>query len=245
MNDIQIFNSPEFGEIRTVMIEGEAWFVGNDIARVLGYAKPKGAVQNHVDSEDKQVAPIQGPAGEVGMTVVNESGMYALIFGSKLESAKRFKKWVTSEVLPTIHRTGQYGQARLPMTIPEQIQLIAQGHVELKAEIDSVKEDLEQFKMNMPILGIEIDRITEAVHKRGVDAMGGKGSNAYNDRSLRGRVYSDIYRELKRQFGVTTYKAIRRNQCELAISVIDEYELPFVLAEAISDCNAQIGMGVA
>ncbi len=97
----------------------------------------------------------------------------------------------------------------------------------------------------MPILGIEIDKITEEVHKRGVNALGGKESNAYNNRSLRGKVYSDIYRELKRQFGVSSYKAIKRNQCELAISIINEYELPFVLADQIKDCNAQITMGVA
>lgn len=246
MNDIQIFNSPEFGEIRTVIIEGEPWFVGRDIALKLGYAKPQNALKDNVDEGDARKQGIPDSNNHIQqMVIVNEAGLYSLIFGSKLESAKKFKKWVTSEVLPTIRKTGQYGQARLPMTIPEQIQLIAQGHVELKAEIDSVKEDLEQFKMNMPILGIEIDRITEAVHKRGVDALGGKESNAYNDRSLRGRVYSDIYRELKRQFGVTTYKAIRRNQCDLAISIIDEYELPFVLAEEIRDCNAQIGIEVA
>lgn len=244
MNTIQIFNSPEFGEIRTVVIDGEPWFAGKDLSGSLGYKDNTSAMRN-VDAEDKRVCPLSTPSGIQNMTVVNEGGMYALIFGSKLESAKKFKKWVTSEVLPSIRKTGQYGQARLPMTIPEQIQLIAQGQVGLKAEIDSVKEELEQFKMNMPILGIEIDKITAVVHKRGIDALGGKGSNAYNDRSLRGKVYSDIYRELKRQFGVTTYKAIRRNQCDLAISVIDEYELPLVLAGEIRDCNAQISIEVA
>lgn len=116
---------------------------------------------------------------------------------------------------------------------------------EVNEKVEAVNKDLQDFKMDLPILGIEIDRITSAVHKRGVNALGGKESNAYNDRSLRGKVYSDIYRELKRQFGVATYKAIKRNQCDLAISVIDEYELPFVLAEQIKDCNAQINMEVA
>lgn len=116
---------------------------------------------------------------------------------------------------------------------------------QVEQKVSSVKQDLEDFKMDLPILGIEIDRITEAVHKRGVNALGGKETNAYNDRSLRGKVYSDIYRELKRQFGVTTYKAIKRNQCDLAISIIDEYELPYVLAEQIKDCNAQMSMEVA
>lgn len=116
---------------------------------------------------------------------------------------------------------------------------------QVEQRVETVKQDLEDFKMDMPILGIEIDKITAAVHKRGVNALGGKESNAYNDRSLRGKVYSDVYRELKRQFGVTTYKAIKRSQCDLAISVIDEYELPLVLADQIHDCNAQMNMGVA
>lgn len=116
---------------------------------------------------------------------------------------------------------------------------------QVEQRVETVKQDLEDFKMDMPILGIEIDKITAAVHKRGVNALGGKESNAYDDRSLRGKVYSDIYRELKRQFGVTTYKAIKRSQCDLAISVIDEYELPLVLADQIHDCNAQMNMGVA
>lgn len=115
---------------------------------------------------------------------------------------------------------------------------------QVEQRVETVKQDLEDFKMDLPILGIEIDKITAAVHKRGVNALGGKESNAYNDRSLRGKVYSDIHRELKRQFGVTAYKAIKRNQCDLAISVIDEYELPLVLADQIKDCNAQINMGV-
>lgn len=116
---------------------------------------------------------------------------------------------------------------------------------EVNEKVEAVNKDLQDFKMDLPILGIEIDKITETVHRRGVNALGGKESNAYSDRSLQGKVYSDIYRELKRQFGVTTYKAIKRNQCDLAISVIDEYELPFVLKEQIKDCNAQMNMGVA
>lgn len=132
-----------------------------------------------------------------------------------------------------------------PLTAVEQLQLQTQAILEVHEEVKAVNDDLQQFKAEMPILGIEIDKITEAVHKRGVAALGGKESNAYNDRSLRGKVYSDIYRELKRQFGVTTYKAIKRNQCDLAVSIVDEYELPLVLAEQVRDCNAQMNMEVA
>ena len=109
MEGIEIFSNQEFGEIRTVVIDGEPWFVGKDVALALGYEKPRNAIATHVDVEDKKGAPIQGsPGGTQEMIVINESGMYALIFGSKLESAKRFKHWVTSEVLPAIRKTGRY-----------------------------------------------------------------------------------------------------------------------------------------
>ena len=116
---------------------------------------------------------------------------------------------------------------------------------QVETRVESVNQDLQDFKMDMPILGIEIDKITAAVKKKGVHCLGGKESNAYKDKSLRGKVYHDIYRELKRQFGVTTYKAIKRNQCDLAIEVIERYALPYVLAEQIKDCNAQMNMEVA
>ena len=116
---------------------------------------------------------------------------------------------------------------------------------QVESKVESVNQDLQDFKMDMPILGIEIDKITSAVKKKGVKCLGGKESNAYKDISLRGKVYHDIYRELKRQFGVSTYKAIKRNQCDLAVEVIGRYELPYVLAEQIRDCNAQISMEVA
>lgn len=109
MNGIQIFNSEEFGRVRLVLINDEPWIVGKDVAEALGYEKPRNAIAMHVDDEDKKGAPIQGPLGGTQqMTIINESGMYALIFGSKLPSAKRFKHWVTSEVLPTIRKTGRY-----------------------------------------------------------------------------------------------------------------------------------------
>ncbi len=116
---------------------------------------------------------------------------------------------------------------------------------QVETRVESVNQDLQDFKMDMPILGIEIDKITAAVKKKGVHCLGGKESNAYKDKSLRGKVYHDIYRELKRQFGVTTYKAIKRNQCDLAVEVIERYALPYVLAEQIKDCNAQMNMEVA
>lgn len=109
MNEIQIFNNEEFGQIRTILINEEPWMVGKDVAQALGYKNPQEAIREHVDEEDKGVSEILTPGGKQKMPVINESGLYSLIFSSRLESAKRFKRWVTSEVLPAIRRSGSYG----------------------------------------------------------------------------------------------------------------------------------------
>lgn len=109
MYELEIFKNEEFGEIRMIMINNEPWFVGKDIAEVLGYVKERNAIAAHVEAEDKKVAPIQGVlGGKQAMTIINESGLYSLILSSKLPNAKKFKHWVTSEVLPTIRKHGAY-----------------------------------------------------------------------------------------------------------------------------------------
>lgn len=237
MNDIQIFNNPDFGEIRTVIIDGEPWFVSKDISDKLGYAKPANMVKL-VDEDDKR--NLRGsdlePGSKAQISAVNESGLYAAIFGSKQENAKKFKKWVTSEVLPSIRKTGGYG---VPHTIPEQIQLLAQGNVELNKRVDDIQAEVEALKMDLPILPIEADKITEAVRKKGVAVLGGKQSNAYNNRGLRQKLYNDLYSNLKYNFGVKSYKSIKRSQCDKAIEVIQRYEPPFFLAVMIDNENSQ------
>ena len=113
MSSIQIFNNPEFGDIRTVDQNGEPWFVGKDIAAALGYSDTFGALKKHVDEQDKQNCQNDSFETPRGMTIINESGVYSLIFGSKLEGAVRFKRWVTSEVLPTLRKTGSYMMPKL------------------------------------------------------------------------------------------------------------------------------------
>lgn len=240
MNDIQIFNNPEFGEIRTVIIDGEPWFVGVDIAKALGYKKPTDAVNNNVDEGDSTREGVSDRNNHIQQTIViNESGLYSLIFGSKLESAKKFKKWVTSEVLPSIRKTGAYGQPQLPQTTDGKIALLAQGHTELKAEVDEIRSDLEALKMDLPILPVESDRITEAVRKKGVSVLGGKSAPAYQNKGLRTKLYNNLYANLKYNFGTRTYKSIKRSQVDKAIEIINAYKPPFFLAQMIENENAQ------
>ena len=238
MNEIQIFNSEEFGDIRTVQLNNETYFIGRDVAAALGYERAVKAIQDHVDTEDKDEVPIRDSIGRMQKTpVINESGLYALIFGSKLESAKRFKHWVTSEVLPAIRKTGNY---KVPMTIEEQLQIVAKGTLEVKEEIKRVDNDLQNFKEDMPLLALECQRITRAKNQKVVPLMGGKKAPAYKNKSLMHKVYSDVDAQLRREFGVNTYKAIKRSQCDLAVKIIEDYVLPMYLKEEIDAENSQL-----
>lgn len=114
MNELKIFDNEEFGEIRTVVINGEPWFVGRDVAEALGYKDTTQAIRKNVCEEDKLTRLVDGGGQKREAVIVNESGLYSLIFSSKLESAKRFKHWVTSEVIPSIRKTGTYQGEPLP-----------------------------------------------------------------------------------------------------------------------------------
>lgn len=127
-NELQIFNNPEFGNIRAVEIDGEPWLVGKDVARALGYGEGKSlanAVAKHVDTEDKGVTELMTPGGKQKMTIINESGMYALVFSSHLPDAKKFRRWVTSEVLPSIRKTGGY----IPTDGADDKEILARGYL--------------------------------------------------------------------------------------------------------------------
>ena len=149
MSELKIFENKEFGQVRIVMIDGEPWFVGKDVARPLGYGEGKSlnnAIANHVDDEDKGVTEMMTPGGKQNMTIINESGLYALIFGSKLKSAKEFKHWVTSEVLPSVHKTGKYEANKNNTIIPTvvgsvtQIPPLGNWYDKMKLRIDALCE---------------------------------------------------------------------------------------------------------
>lgn len=129
----------------------------------------------------------------------------------------------------------------VPQTIPEQIQLLAQGHVELQAEVDNIKAEVENIKNDLPVLPVEADDIVRAVKKKGVSVLGGKDSNAYKTLIIRQKVYTDLYWEMKHQFNVRTYKAIRRADAEKAIQIVERYEPPLYLAKEIEKANRKGG----
>lgn len=132
----------------------------------------------------------------------------------------------------------------VPMTTDQKIQLLAQGNVELTERIDKVDKDLQDFKADMPLLALECQRITRAKNQKVVPLMGGKSAPAYKNKSLMHKVYSDVDAQLRREFGVNTYKAIKRNQCDLAVKIIEDYVLPMYLKEEIDAENAQMCLAV-
>lgn len=177
MNQLEIFKNREFGEIRTVVINAEPWFVGKDIAEVLGYSNSRKAILDHVDDEDKiDGVTIRDSIGrDQAAVVINESGLYALIFGSKMASAKRFKHWVTSEVLPQIRKNGSY-QKRLT---PEEMMRIQLGMV------DDHENRIEHLENTMTIDYGRQQELKKSVNKRVIEVLGGKKAPVYKEMSKR------------------------------------------------------------
>ena len=209
MNELQIFNSEEFGKIRTVTINDEPWFVGKDVATALGYSNSRDAISKHVFDDDKGVAKCDTPSGRQEMSVINESGLYALIFGSKLDSAQRFKRWVTAEVLPSIRKTGTYQK---PLT-PEQIMRI---QLEM---IDDVSGRVTKLENTMNIDYGQQRVLEKEVATVVIESLGGKDSNAYQEISK--KVFAECNHDIKDYFNVNSRNNIPRLKFDDAVDYIE------------------------
>lgn len=146
MNELTIFENPEFGAIRTVKLDGEPWLVGKDVAEALGYTNPRKALIDHVDDEDKGVTKCYTPGGDQDMTIINESGLYSLVLSSKLPTARKFRRWVTSEILPSIRKTGGYN---LPKDYPSALRALAdteEKRLALLAENEAQRQVIADFE---------------------------------------------------------------------------------------------------
>lgn len=156
----EIFNHPEFGNLRCIEKDGEPWFVGKDVAMALGYSNTRDALSRHVDVEDKGVVNHDTPSGIQKMTIINESGLYSLILSSKLESAKRFKHWVTSEVLPCIRKTGGYvvGQENMPKEV-----LLAHAVLESQKIIEENAREIAKLHNECTLLNDQVEHSQEII----------------------------------------------------------------------------------
>lgn len=174
MNNIQLFNSPEFGQIRTITDNDGIYFVGKDVAEILGYANTRKALIDHVDLEDKGVTKCDTPGGVQDLTTINESGLYSLVLSSKLPSAKRFKRWVTSEVLPALRRQGGYmltGANETPEQIMARALKIADEALKRK---DALIEEMKPKAMFADAVGASdntclVGELAKMLRQNGVD----------------------------------------------------------------------------
>lgn len=233
MNDLQIFNNEEFGEVRTAVINDEPMFCLIDICKALEMSNPT-MVAQRLDDDERTKLDL-GRQGETNF--ITESGLYAVILRSDKPNAKKFRKWVTSEVLPTIRKTGSYNK---PMSTAEKIKLLAQGNEELNERVEKVEDKLDSLENDMPLYGCEIEELKNHISRRAINILDGKNSEAYKDASIRGTVYKDIYKQLKREYGyASTYKSLKRKYLAGAHEFVDCYAAPTYLQEQITDANAQ------
>ena len=234
-NEIKVFENTEFGSVRTLVINGEPYFVGKDVALILGYAKPRNAIAAHVDEEDKKVAPIQGDLGGTQeRTIINESGLYSLILLSKLPNAKNFKHWVTSEVLPSIRKTGSYSiQHKVDSYMIEDSIARAKRWIEEEEERRTLKLTVEHQKPMVMLAEERIDKkgcysltdVTKSLHfKRGQITRWAK-AQGFIHKTLtavnnKGEEYFKVYSTdgIHNQIGITEngLNYINQHACEIS-----------------------------
>lgn len=249
MNEIKIFEKKELGfKVRTIVNpDGSISVNAEDTA--IGYGWTQTQVKNGKEYTSVRWERLNGFSAECGFPhewgkddCLPESLFYMLGFKAGNDRALKYQQWLAMEVLPSLRKTGSYemsgGNKKLSAT--EQLRLQNQAILEVDEKVDAVNEDLQEFKRDMPLLALECQKITWAKNKKVVPLLGGKNAPAYKDGGLRSRVYRDLEKQLNREFGVNTYKAIKRSQCDLAIRIIEEYELPMALAEEIEDVNSQV-----
>ena len=162
MNELKIFNNPDFGEVRTMNIGGEPWFVGKDVAGVLGYSNPNDALKKRVDADDKGVAKCDTLGGAQELTIINESGLYSLVLSSKLPTAKAFKRWVTHDVIPSIRKNGGYIAGQEAMTAEE---LMAKALLVAKKTIEEKEAELSKATVQNTIMAPKADYFDELVER--------------------------------------------------------------------------------
>lgn len=229
LNQLEIFKNREFGEIRTVTVDGEPWFVAKDIAEILQYTNTQKAIRDHVDEEDKLTERIVLSGQNREVICINESGLYSLILSSKMPGAKRFKRWVTSEVLPQIRRTGTYQK---PMT-PQEMMRVQLGM------IDGHEERITHLENTMTVDYEQQQELKKTVNKRVIEVLGGKKALAYKEMSK--KVFSECNHDIQDYFRVNSRNNIPTKRYQEAVEYVEGWNPSNNTILEIRSCN--VGMG--
>ena len=221
MKELQNFNFSG-QDVRIIAINGEPWFVGKDVADILGYSNSRKALSDHVGDEDKGVTKSDTLGGNQNITIINESGLYSLILKSKKPEAKQFKRWVTSEVLPTIRKHGAYNvQPKIPTTQREMILLALAGNEETNQRIDAIEEQVTDLKENATLNPGEYGYIGRRINQRVSEVAKGYGNITQEQR---GKLYKDINQGVKAITGVSTRTQLRTKHYEVVLEFINDWE---------------------
>ncbi len=216
MQELQTFNFEEL-PVRTLEVDGEPYFIGKDVADILGYANGRDALSKHVDAEDKLTSQIATAGQNRNVTIINESGLYSLIFSSKLENAKRFKRWVTSEVLPTLRKTGAYQVPSDPM---QALRLMFEATEETKQEIKNVKDDVIDLKENQKLDAGDYNFLTRTINQRVAHIQ---RLHAITNQKQRSELFRDINSEVKKMTGASSRTNVRQKHFDDVIEMIDNW----------------------
>ena len=231
-NQLQIFENDEFGQVRGILINDEPYFVGKDVAEILGYSNTPKAIRDHVDDEDKLTERIVLSGQNREVIVINESGLYSLILSSKLPNAKKFKRWVTSEVLPHIRKTGSY---QIPKMSKELEAILMIDDKQQKMD-----ERITKLENNTTIDYSQQEDLRELANKKIVAILGGTDAPAY--RELNKKVFSNFWRDYKRKLNVNSYKNTLVKDYDIGRQVIINWNPSKEVKFMIDGCNAQIRM---
>ncbi|MQR27335.1 BRO family protein [Leuconostoc mesenteroides] len=208
MNKVETFNF-ETNEVRTVVIDEEVWLVAKDVAKTLGYSRTADAIKAHVDEEDKGVGKIQTPGGMQQMTVINQSGVISLSLSSKLPSARKFKRWVTSEVIPSVLKNGSYTK---PQSTLQLFDNALQVMKEQETKINHVVDRMDEFEDAQEIRSWEQTELLRMRRNKVFAILGNKHTKRY--KALSSEVYQAISHDFKSQFNVPRYNALPRKRFE-------------------------------
>lgn len=219
MNELTIFNF-ENNDVRTQVINDEPWFVGKDVAEILGYERPTKAISDHVDEEDRDEVPIQDSIGRMQNTpIINESGLYSLVFKSQLPSAKKFKRWVTSEVLPAIRKTGSYKMPKDPM---DALRLMFQATEQTQEKVNQVDARVIYLEQNVKLEPGEYTYIGKSISRK-VYQIGKERAYSMN-RQQKDELFKAINKEIAEITGVRTRTQLRQKDYKKVIEFIDDWE---------------------
>ena len=238
MNELQIFNNEEFGNVRSLIIDNEPWLVGKDVATDLGYQNGSRDINRHVDEEDRRKVMVFDGKQNKETIVINESGLYALVFGSKLPSAKKFKHWVTSEVLPTLRKTGSY--AKVPTDPRELLMLTIKAHEQTAQRVDVLEEKVSDLEKSTTIDSSQQYALERIAKTTVISALGGIDSRAYQLMSR--KLFSNIWRDYKKYFKLGSYRDTLNTDYENAKNYLESWSPEVNTNLKIKEYNSQLSM---